>query len=111
MGKSVATELWLCISKEFDEVKDCAVVTVKGPVNNNKKKTVRYDIFDTLLLVLLNYILYQSRNVLFCFTQKLDVKFIISLTCNTIIFKGELCNFLNAISTQDIRAGPKEIKY
>ncbi len=38
MGKSVATELWLCTSKELAEVKDCAVVTVKGPVNNNNYK-------------------------------------------------------------------------
>ncbi len=39
MGKSVATELWLCTSKELDEVKDCAVINVKGPVNNNKKNS------------------------------------------------------------------------
>ncbi len=38
MGISVAIELWLCTSKELDEVKDCAVVTVKDPVNNNNNK-------------------------------------------------------------------------
>lgn len=43
MGKSVATELWLCTSKELDEVKDCAVVTVKGPVNNNNNNNKKSD--------------------------------------------------------------------